>query len=61
MAPAALLACDSLWEFEQAAVELVRWQGSGRIAATKAANCHIVIPSDREQIAAGEWVPLLIR
>jgi molybdopterin molybdotransferase len=48
-------------EFEQAEVELVRWQGSGDIAATAAANCYIVIPPDREKIAAGEWVPLLTR
>jgi molybdopterin molybdotransferase len=48
-------------EFEQAEVELVRWQGSGDIAATAAANCYIVIPPDRERITAGEWVPLLMR
>jgi molybdopterin molybdotransferase len=48
-------------EFEQAEVELVRWQGSGDIAATAAANCYIVIPRDRERIAAGEWVPLLMQ
>jgi molybdopterin molybdotransferase len=48
-------------EFEQAEVELVRWQGSGDIAATAAANCYIVIPPDRERIAAGEWVPILMR
>ncbi len=48
-------------EFEQAEVELVRWQGSGDIAATAAANCYIVIPPDRESIKAGEWVPLLMR
>jgi molybdopterin molybdotransferase len=48
-------------EFEQAEVELVRWQGSGDIAATAKANCYIVIPPDRERIAAGEWVPILIR
>jgi molybdopterin molybdotransferase len=48
-------------EFEQAEVELVRWQGSGDIAATATANCYIVIPPDRERIAAGEWVPLLLR
>jgi molybdopterin molybdotransferase len=46
-------------EFERAEVELVRWQGSGDIAATAAANCYIVIPPDRERISAGEWVPLL--
>jgi molybdopterin molybdotransferase len=48
-------------EFDGAEVELIRWQGSGDIAATAAANCYIVIPPDREQIAAGEWVPLLMR
>jgi molybdopterin molybdotransferase len=48
-------------EFEHAEVALVPWQGSGDIAATAAANCYIVIPPDRERIAAGEWVPLLMR
>jgi molybdopterin molybdotransferase len=48
-------------EFEQAEVELVRWQGSGDIAATATANCYIVIPPDRERIASGEWVPVLMR
>jgi len=48
-------------EFEQADVDLVRWQGSGDIAATAAANCYIVIPPDRESIKAGEWVPVLMR
>jgi molybdopterin molybdotransferase len=48
-------------EFEQAEVELARWQGSGDIAATAKANCYIVIPPDRERIAAGEWVPVLMR
>jgi molybdopterin molybdotransferase len=48
-------------EFEQAEVELARWQGSGDIAAMASANCYIVIPPDREKIAAGEWVPLLMR
>ncbi len=48
-------------EFEHAEAELVRWQGSGDIAATAAANCYIVIPPDRERIAAGEWIPLLVR
>ena len=48
-------------EFEDAEVELARWQGSGDIAATARANCYIVIPPDRERIAAGEWVPVLMR
>jgi molybdopterin molybdotransferase len=48
-------------EFEHAEVELARWQGSGDIAATARANCYVVIPPDRERIAAGEWVPVLMR
>ena len=48
-------------EFEQSAVELVPWQGSGDIAATARANCYIVIPPDRERIVAGEFVPILLR
>jgi molybdopterin molybdotransferase len=47
-------------EFEKTEVELLRWQGSGDIAATARANCYIVIPSDREHIPAGEWVPVLL-
>lgn len=48
-------------QFEHVEVELVRWQGSGDIAATAAANCYIVIPPDRERIDPGEWVPVLMR
>jgi len=48
-----------LGEFEQAEVELARWQGSGDVAAMARANCYIVIPPDRERIAAGEWVAVM--
>jgi molybdopterin molybdotransferase len=48
-------------EFENSEVELVAWQGSGDIAATARANCYIVIPPDRERIAAGEWVAVMPR
>jgi molybdopterin molybdotransferase len=48
-------------EFEQSEVELVAWQGSGDIAAMARANCYVVIPSDREHIAAGEWVAVMMR
>jgi molybdopterin molybdotransferase len=47
-------------EFENAEVELARWQGSGDIAALARANCYAVIPPDREFIEAGEWVSLLL-
>jgi molybdopterin molybdotransferase len=48
-------------EFEHTEVDLVRWQGSGDIAATARSNCYLVIPPDRTHIAAGEWVPVLLR
>ncbi len=48
-------------EFENAEVELARWQGSGDIAALAQANCYVVIPPERAQIEVGEWVSLLMR
>jgi molybdopterin molybdotransferase len=48
-------------EYEQSHVELVSWQGSGDIAARSRANCYIVVPPDREQIPAGEWVAVMPR
>lgn len=48
-------------EFENSEVELVPWHGSGDLAATARANCYIVIPPDRERIAAGEFVSVMMR
>jgi molybdopterin molybdotransferase len=48
-------------EFEHSEVELVAWHGSGDIAAIARASCYVVIPSDREEIEAGEWVAVMIR
>jgi molybdopterin molybdotransferase len=42
-------------------VELVGWQGSGDIVSMARANCFIVVPPDREKIAAGENVTILLR
>ena len=42
-------------------VELVPWQGSGDILAAARANCYIVVPPDRDSIAAGEMVSILLR
>jgi molybdopterin molybdotransferase len=47
-------------EYEASHVELVPWQGSGDIASRARSNCYIVVPPDREQIAAGEWVAVLL-
>jgi molybdopterin molybdotransferase len=48
-------------QFENAEVELARWQGSGDITALARANCYLVIPPERQRIEAGEWVALLMR
>jgi molybdopterin molybdotransferase len=46
-------------EFERSEVELLPWQGSGDVVAAARANCLIVVPPDRESMAAGEMVSVL--
>jgi molybdopterin molybdotransferase len=41
-------------------VHLVPWQGSGDIAAMARANCYLVMPSNRNQLDAGETVKILL-
>jgi molybdopterin molybdotransferase len=48
-------------EFEDTEVQMMAWQGSGDIAAITRANCYIVVPPDREQISAGDWVAVMMR
>jgi molybdopterin molybdotransferase len=48
-------------KYEDSRAELVPWQGSGDIAARSRANCYIVIPPDREDILAGEWIAVLLQ
>lgn len=49
------------WHGMTPEVKALRWQGSGDIAALAKANCFIVVPADREEIAAGETVSILLR
>lgn len=42
-------------------VEVVSWQGSGDVMASAQADCYVIIPPDRDQIAAGEMVSILLR
>ncbi|MCU1219410.1 MAG: molybdopterin molybdochelatase, partial [Candidatus Angelobacter sp.] len=44
-----------------AEVEVVLWQGSGDMLAAARANCYLVVPPDREKLAKGEMVPVVIR
>ncbi len=46
-------------EFGRPEVEPTRWHGSGDIAATALSNCFLVVPPDRERVAAGEDVGVL--
>ncbi|MGH9564699.1 MAG: molybdopterin molybdotransferase MoeA [Candidatus Angelobacter sp.] len=48
----------SLYDAE---VDPVPWHGSGDLLASAKANCYLVIPPDREMIAAGEMVSVLVR
>ena len=48
-------------ELEDPEVELVPWQGSGDLLASAKANCYLVVPPDREAMAAGEIVSILLR
>jgi len=47
--------------YEDSQVELVPWQGSGDIAAQARANCYVVVPEERGEIAAGEWVAVMLK
>ena len=42
-------------------VEMVPWQGSGDMLAAARANCYLVVPPDREKLAKGEMVTVVMR
>jgi molybdopterin molybdotransferase len=42
-------------------VEVVPWQGSGDMLAAARANCYLVAPPDREKLAKGEMVTVVMR
>lgn len=42
-------------------VEALAWQGSGDLLASAQANCYLVVPPDRDSIAAGEMVSVVMR
>jgi molybdopterin molybdotransferase len=48
-------------ELEHAEVELAGWHGSGDVATMARSNCYVVIPPDRERIAPGEWIAVMMR
>jgi molybdopterin molybdotransferase len=48
-------------EFESAVVQLAPWKGSGDVVGTARANCWVVVPPERDSIAAGEWIAVMPR
>jgi molybdopterin molybdotransferase len=49
------------WQGATPEVKALPWQGSGDIATLAKANCFLVVPPDRENIAAGESVSVFLR
>ena len=49
------------WRGGAPEVKALKWQGSGDTAALAKANCFLVVPADRDKIAAGERVSVLLR
>ena len=49
------------WAATEPQVRALPWQGSGDIATLSRANCFLVVPADRHDIAAGERVSVLTR
>jgi len=49
------------WDSLVPRVHALRWQGSGDISALTHANCFLVVPADRQSIAAGDRVSVLPR
>ena len=47
-------------EWNEAQVEIVKWQGSGDLAAFARADCLLVIPPDREEFNTGEMMTILL-
>jgi molybdopterin molybdotransferase len=42
-------------------IEVVPWQGSGDMLAAAQANCYLVVPPDREKLAKGEMVTVVMQ
>ena len=42
-------------------VKVLKWQGSGDVAALGKANCFVVVPAEREKLEVGEKVEVLVR
>jgi molybdopterin molybdotransferase len=59
--PAVVLSANQEGGVFDPEVEAITWQGSGDLLASARANCYLVVPPDRDSIAAGEMVSVVIR
>ena len=48
-------------ELDDPEIEVVPWQGSGDMLAAAQANCYLVVPPDREKLAKGEMVTVVMQ
>jgi molybdopterin molybdotransferase len=49
------------WNGPAAVVKSLKWQGSGDVATLARANCFLVVPADKELLAAGEDITVILR
>lgn len=49
------------WSGSEPSVVPLKWQGSGDVTALASANCFIVVPPDREELAADSRISVLPR
>jgi molybdopterin molybdotransferase len=49
------------WQGTDPQVTAIEWRGSGDVAALAKSNCFLILPADREDLPAGESVPVLLR
>jgi molybdopterin molybdotransferase len=49
------------WNGRGPVVKALKWQGSGDIGALTRANCFLAVPADRDVVAAGENVTVILR
>jgi molybdopterin molybdotransferase len=42
-------------------VKTLKWQGSGDVSALGRANCFVVVPAEKEKLAVGERVEVIVR
>ncbi len=49
------------WQGADPQVTALEWRGSGDLAALARSNCFLILPADKEELPAGEFVHVLLR